>query len=179
MFKVVKPTNHGSSIGIHIVKNEKELRAGMRDAFRYSKRVMIQRFIKGREITCGVLEKKGKPLPLPPMEILPKKGRFYDYTSKYDEGGSEHIIPPPGFSPRMIRKVQNAACRAHNVLGCSGMSRSDFILGNDGKLYILEINTIPGMTGTSLLPEAAKVAGIDFPKLLDLLIVDALGKTKK
>lgn len=176
--KVVKPANHGSSIGVHIVKNRKELHAGIHDAFRYSDRVMIQEFIKGREITCGVLEKNNKLLPLPPMEILPKKGNFYDYKSKYDEGGSKHLIPPPGLSQKTIRAVQDAACRAHNVLGCYGMSRSDFILGDDGKLYILEINTIPGMTATSLLPEAAKAAGIDFFQLTDMLIVNALSKKR-
>ncbi len=177
--KVVKPANYGSSVGVHIVKNDKELRAGIRDAFRYSDRVIVQEFIKGREITCGVLEKDGKIFPLPPTEIISKKGTFYNYKSKYDEGGSEHIIPPSGFSRKMIKMVQGAACKSHNVLGCSGMSRSDFILGDNEKLYILEINTIPGMTSTSLLPEAARSVGITFLKLLDILIVNALRKKNR
>lgn len=177
--KVVKPANHGSSVGVHIIKNNKELHAGIIDAFRYSGRVMIQKFIKGRELTCGVLEKNNKLFLLPPTEIIPKLGFFYDYKSKYANGGSEHITPPPGLSGHMVSIVQKAAQRAHKVIGCSGMSRSDFILGKDGKLYILEINTIPGMTSTSLLPEAAKSVGITFPKLLDILIVNALRKKKR
>ncbi len=172
---VVKPANRGSSVGISIVKNKKELLRGIKDAFKYSDRVILQRFIKGREITCGVLEdKNGKLIPLPPTEILPMAGKFYDYRSKYAKGGSKHVMPPPGISQKIIKKIQDAACRAHSVLGCSGMSRSDFILGEDHKLYILEINTIPGMTSTSLLPEAAKAVGIEFSKLLDIIIQTAL-----
>lgn len=101
---------------------------------------------------------------------------FYDYKSKYADQGSDHIIPPPGMKPSMIHKIQDAACRAHSAIGCSGMSRSDFILGKDGTLYILEINTIPGMTATSLLPQAAAAAGIAFPELLDIIIQSALKK---
>lgn len=198
---VVKPANHGSSVGISIVKNTREFKQGIREAFRHSDRVMVQKFIKGRELTCGVLEIpphssfrkggikslslplypseiKGDLAALPPTEIRPQKGPFYDYRSKYEEGGSEHITPPPGLSKKMIKTVQETACRAHQVIGCSGMSRSDFILGEDGKLYILEINTIPGMTATSLLPEAAKTAGISFSKFLDMLIENALRRPR-
>lgn len=176
--KVVKPANHGSSVGVHIVRNSNEFKDGVEDAFKYSNRVVIQRFIRGREMTCGVLEDNGKIFPLPPTEIIPKKCAFYDYKSKYDEGGSEHVVLPRNLSDRKIKQIQNAAVKAHSVLGCSGMSRSDFILGTDGKLYILEINTIPGMTRTSLLPEAARAADIDFPKLLDILITNALQKRR-
>ena len=177
---VVKPSNHGSSVGISIVKNQKATEPALKEAFRYSEKVLLQKFIRGRELTCGILEdEKGRLIPLPPTEIIPKKGEFYDYHSKYDEGGSEHIVPPRGMPKKIINKIQGAACRAHSVLGCSGMSRSDFILGEDGKLYILEINTIPGMTRTSLLPEAAKATGIYFPQLLDMLIKNALGKKRR
>lgn len=184
---VTKPADQGSSVGTSIVKNAHELKQGIREALRYSDRAIIQKFIRGREITCGVLETHPRPtqtefgsvLPLPPIEIRPQKGKFYDYRSKYEDGGSEHIIPPPGLSKRTIKMIQNAACRAHQVIGCSGMSRSDFILGEDGRLYILEINTIPGMTKTSLLPEAAKAAGLDFSKLVDTIINTALCRSKR
>lgn len=175
---VVKPANQGSSVGVNIARNKKELRSGIREAFRHSPRVILQKFIKGREITCAVLEdEKGKLVTLPPIEILPKAGRFYDYRSKYETGGSEHVIPPPGVSDKTLQEIKSAASTAHAALGCSDMSRSDFILGNDKKLYILEINTIPGMTSTSLLPDAARVTGIGFSQLLDIIINSALRKS--
>lgn len=177
---VVKPANHGSSVGISIVQNKKHLRQAIKEAAQYSQRLILQKFISGRELTCGVLEgSRGRLKVLPPTEIIAKAGNFYDYKSKYNEGGSEHITPPRNMSVKVIKKIQDAACRAHSTLGCSGMSRSDFILGKDGKLYILEINTIPGMTRTSLLPDAARVQGIKFPRLLDLIIKSALRKQKK
>lgn len=208
---VAKPADQGSSIGVSIVKNSRKLKEGIHEAFCYSDRVIIQKFIKGREITCGVLEadkkilfrakekttrrggNKNKTLfyardkqgmitdasgrfdliALPPTEIHPQKGAFYNYRSKYDACGSKHITPPNNLSQKMIKTIQEAACLAHQVIGCSGMSRSDFILGEDGQLYILELNTIPGMTATSLLPEAAQKAGISFTELVDLLIENA------
>lgn len=174
---VVKPSNHGSSIGVSIVRHKRDFKNALVEAFRHSNHIILQKFIKGRELTCGVLENKnGEAFALLPTEIIPRVGNFYDYRSKYDEGGSEHVVPPHGFSQKTISMVQNTALYAHKIIGCSDMSRSDFILGSDNKLYILEINTIPGMTQTSLLPEAAKAAGINFPKLLDLLIARALRK---
>lgn len=174
---VVKPSDHGSSIGVSIVRKAGDLPSAMRDAFRYSPEIMIQKFIDGRELTCGVIEKQnGKLLSLPPIEIVPKLGKFYDYKSKYGDGGSDHLIPPPNMPKNTLQSVQATAVLAHRAIGCAGMSRSDFILGKDGKLYILEINTIPGMTSTSLLPHAASAVDIPFPKLLDLLIKNALRK---
>ena len=172
---VVKPANHGSSIGVAIVRDSKKIPQAIREASRYSDEVIAQKYVRGRELTCGVLElPSGKLFTLPPIEIVPKYGDFYDYESKYADGGSEHLIPPPGLAPRMLRDLQKAARTAHQSLGCRGMSRTDFILGEDGIFYVLEINTIPGMTSTSLLPQAAAAAGISFPKLLDMIIVSAL-----
>jgi len=174
---VIKPANHGSSVGVSIVKKIGDMARAIREAGKYSNRIIIQRFIRGRELTCGVLERPGEKLQaLPPIEIIPKLAGFYDYQSKYADQGSDHIIPPPGMKPSMIKKIQDAAFRAHSAIGCSGMSRSDFILSEDGKLYILEINTIPGMTATSLLPQAAAAAGIPFPRLLNTIIRSALKK---
>lgn len=176
---VVKPANHGSSVGVSVVQKEQYLTAAIKEAFKYFNKVILQKFIKGREMTCGVLEDKGgKIISLPPTEIIPKVGTFYDYHSKYAEGGSEHITPPKNLSKKLIKKIQEASVLAHKVIGCSGMSRSDFILGEDEKLYILEINTIPGMTKTSLIPEAAKTAGINFPKFIDIIINAALRSRK-
>lgn len=173
---VVKPVDRGSSVGVSIVKNKFDFLAAVKNAKKFSKRIMAQKYIDGREITCGVLEKSGKLIALPPVEIRPKADKFYDYKSKYSEGGSEHIIPPQNISKKLLNMIKNQAVLAHMMIGCSGMSRSDFILGKDGILYFLEINTIPGMTKTSLLPESAKVAGISFPRLLDCIIINACEK---
>jgi len=166
---VVKPANGGSSVGVSIVKTKKDLRAAFRKAFKEGSRIIVQKYIKGRELTCGVIEKNsGELLALPPIEIVSKISAFYDYSAKYKTGGSEHIIPAK-LSKEKTRKLKQLSLEAHCMLGCGGMSRSDFILDNSG-FYILETNTIPGMTETSLLPQAAAVAGINFPSLLDLII---------
>ena len=171
---VVKPLNQGSSIGVSIVRDAQDIFHAMKLAQKYSSNIMIQKFIHGREITCGILERReGKKLsiiPLPPVEIVPRLGTFYDYTSKYANAGSDHVIPPLNISAIMVKTIQSIAQRAHEVIGCLGMSRSDFILDDDGNCYILEINTIPGMTPTSLLPQSAQAAGIEFPQLLDYII---------
>ena len=172
----VKPSDHGSSVGVSIVRRQHKLFPAMREAGSYSPEIMVQKFVTGRELTCGVIEKGSAVFALPPVEIIPKAGAFYDYASKYADRGSEHLIPPPDMDKKTIKMIQDAACRAHRIIGCSGMSRTDFILDNDGALHILETNTIPGMTSTSLLPQAAASIGIDFPQLLDLIISAALKK---
>ncbi|TSC77597.1 MAG: D-alanine--D-alanine ligase [Parcubacteria group bacterium Gr01-1014_33] len=171
---VVKPADAGSSVGVTIVRRPKEFQNALRRAFHFSERVIVQKFIKGREVTCGIVEMPGGFGKLPPIEIIPKAGAFYDYKSKYAAGGSEHVIPPEGLKRRVLYMIQDYALRAHMVLDCSGMSRADFILDSKGVLWILEINTIPGMTPTSLLPDGARAAGIAFPRLLDLIIRAAL-----
>lgn len=172
---VVKPSNLGSSVGVNIIHTKPALSKGIRHAFTFAPNIIIQKFVSGREITCGVLEKSnGSLIALPPVEIIPRKNKFYDYKSKYSNHGSDHFIPPPHMTPKTISMIQHAAYRAHQIIGCSGMSRTDFILGNDGTLSLLEINTIPGMTKTSLLPQSAAAAGISFPRLIDMLVQSAL-----
>ena len=174
---VVKPVDGGSSVGVSIVKSKADLKKAMKKGFRESNRVMVQKFIRGRELTCGVLENKaGKPFALPPTEIIPKTSSFFDYKAKYKAGGSTEITPAR-LSGVLAKEIQRMALEAHTVLGCGGMSRSDFIL-KGSKFYILETNTIPGMTQTSLLPQAAKAAGIDFPSLLDLIINAGLRRSR-
>src|SRR3989344_6539625 len=166
---VVKPVNGGSSVGVSVVKTKKELAKAITRALKEDDCVMIQEYIQGREFTCGVLEdKKGKPFALPPTEIIPNTSSFFDYKAKYKVGGSLEITPAE-LPKAQTKQLQKLALQAHRILDCRSMSRSDFIL--KGKtFYILETNTIPGMTGTSLLPQAAKAAGIDFPSLLDLIV---------
>lgn len=166
---VVKPVSGGSSVGVSIVKNQKELKHALTLAFQEDERVMFQKYIKGRELTCAVLEdRNGKPFALPPTEIIPKGAAFFDYEAKYKVGGSLEVTPAR-LPKAKTKELQALALKAHQLLGCRGMSRSDFIL-KGSKFYILETNTIPGMTETSLLPQAAKVMGINFLDLLDLVI---------
>jgi D-alanine-D-alanine ligase len=166
---VIKPAEGGSSVGVSIVKSKKDLRTGLAKAFRESDRVMIQQYIKGREFTCGVLEgKNGKPFALPPTEIIPKSSSFFDYRAKYRVGGSLEITPAQ-LPKAQAKELQHMAVQAHVLLGCRGMSRSDFML-KGSMFYILETNTIPGMTETSLLPQAARAAGMSFTTMLDVIV---------
>jgi len=175
---VVKPVDRGSSVGVSIVKKRKDLRAAVEKAKKYSKNVIAEEFIEGTELTCGVLDDgKNNLTPLLPTEIVPKMGEFFDYASKYTESGSEEITPAR-VPPKILKECQDIALRAHTALGCSGFSRTDMIWRkSDGKIYILEINTIPGLTRQSLFPKAAKATGISFPKLLDHIIKSALVRT--
>lgn len=172
---VIKPANRGSSVGITIAQGVREIEPGIINALRYSDRIMSQRYIAGTEVTCGVLEIEKGPISLQPTQIIPKEKSFFDYYSKYTAGATEEITPPRLPRPT-VKLIQNTALLAHQAFGCSGMSRTDMILGKDGIVYVLEINTIPGMTETSLLPQAAQAIGIPFPKLLDLIIESALKK---
>ncbi len=172
---VVKPTDRGSSAGTTIVKKIQELLPAVKEAAKFSQNIMLQQFVEGREFTCGVVETKGKLKALPPTEIVPKLRGFFDYYSKYTSGASREITPPR-IDRKEIKKIQTMSLKAHRAIGAKGMSRTDFMQDEDGKFYVLEINTLPGMTATSLLPQEAKAAGIDFPKLLDLIVASALGK---
>lgn len=173
---VVKPNNQGSSVGVSIVRNKDELEGALKNAFHFSKEAIAQQFIEGREITCGVLD-RGFPesaFPLLPTEIIPKVSHFFDYRAKYDEGGSLEITPPRGLSEHIIQKIRKTALAAHKIIGARGFSRTDMILDAKGALFVLEINTIPGLTNESLVPKSALAMGITFPKLLDIIVGAAL-----
>jgi len=164
---VIKPVVQGSSYGVSIVSGPGQLKKAIKKAFEFDSRVMIEDFIEGKEITAAVLgNKKIKAFPL--IEIRPKISSFFDYKAKYEIGGSEEICPAP-ISPQLTKRIQDLAARTHLALGCRGVTRTDFIL-HGSQPFVLEINTIPGMTRTSLVPQAAAKAGIGFPGLLDKLI---------
>lgn len=167
---VVKPNDRGSSVGTGVARNPKELAVKIKKARKFSGDILIQEYIKGREFTCGVLEIGGRPRAFLPTEIIPKTSGFFDYFAKYTKGASQEITPPPNLLKIKIAELQKIALRAHQAIGCCGFSRTDMILGPDDKFYVLEINTIPGLTETSLFPKAAKASGISFKKLLDLII---------
>jgi D-alanine-D-alanine ligase len=168
---VVKPANEGSSVGMSIVHDPSELPAALEKAFTHDGVVLIERFEEGVEVTIGVLG-NDDPVALPTLEIVPEN-EFYDYDSKYVPGMSRHIIPA-GVSDVARTECQRVAVAAHRSLGCAGMSRADTIVTPDGRVLLLEVNTIPGMTATSLVPDAARAAGIDFPELCERLVGFAL-----
>jgi len=159
---VVKPASQGSAVGISIVKKQKDWPAGLMNAFRYDHTVIVEAFLQGPELTVGILGHQ----PLPIIEILPQHHRpFYDFHAKYAPGGSRHILPAriPAAQARKVTELALAACR---TLGTRAVARVDFIVDCRLGPCLLEVNTIPGMTETSLLPEAARAAGIDFDQLV-------------
>ncbi len=157
---VTKPVEQGSSFGVTIVRKRSQLAAGLRLAFKYGEEAMLERCVVGRELTVGVLGSRA----LPVVEIIPRKGAFYDLASKYDSGGSDHLCPAP-LPAALARRAQELSLKAHDLLGCRGFSRTDLMLDRRG-LWILEVNTLPGMTPMSLLPDAAKAAGLSYLELL-------------
>ena len=173
---VIKPVTSGSSIGLSIVKSEDALNDALEKAFAEDHEVMIESYIKGVELTGGVIGNE-ELQALPIVEIIPgKEFDFFDYTAKYTPGATEEICPART-DEATTQKAQSYAKMAHRALCCKGYSRTDMILA-DGQIYVLETNTIPGMTPTSLLPQAAEVAGIDFSRLLDKLIEFSLEEKK-
>ena len=160
---VVKASSQGSSIGVVIVEKAEELEAALSEAFKYDREVLVEEFIKGRELTVAVWGNEEKQEALPIIEITTVTGR-YDYVTKYKVGASTHIIPAP-LPEEVTKKVKEIAIRAFAVCGCSGMARVDFMLGEDNQPYVIEVNTIPGMTETSLVPDAGRAAGIELPEL--------------
>lgn len=175
---VVKPCNGGSSVGVSVAKSPSQAFVAARKIIKSGDDVIVQEQIAGRELTCGILDDgRGIPRALPPTEIIPKRGALFDYRAKYVPGASVEITPAK-IPEDMTALVQRSALAAHIALGCSGMSRSDFML--QGKnLFILEVNTIPGMTATSLLPQQASAAGIPFSMMLDRIVNSALRKGRK
>lgn len=173
---VVKPVSRGSSVGTSIVKNKKEIFDAVHKAFSCDDQVLVEEYINGREFTCGVLENYNnkKYFALPVTEIMPNAEHdFFDYEAKYKVGKTKEVTPAH-ISNELSKAIQIAAISAHVSLNCNGYSRSDFIVTPKNEIYILELNSLPGMTETSLLPQAAKAAGIEFPELLDKIIHNAL-----
>jgi len=165
---VVKPVSEGSSVGVSIVSEEKGLKDAFALAFKYGKELLIEKYIKGREIQVGILGERS----LGAIEIIPKR-QFYDYEAKYTANMSEHIFPAR-LPENIYNEVLELGLKAHNVLGCKGYSRVDMLIDADNRPYLLEVNTLPGMTNVSLLPEIAKGVGIDFKGLIEMILMEAL-----
>ncbi|MEY2551234.1 MAG: D-alanine-D-alanine ligase, partial [Verrucomicrobiota bacterium] len=167
---VIKAPRQGSTVGIHIIRNERDVDAAIADAATYDRELLVEKFCSGRELTVGILGEQALPI----IEIIPKGG-FYDFTNKYPflnptaGGAAEHVCPAK-LPDEQTRAIQDLALRANRALGLSVYSRVDIMLPDDGAGTVLEVNTIPGMTEASLLPEAAGVAGISYPELCSRII---------
>lgn len=165
---VIKPSREGSSVGVHICKTPAEYRAGVEDAARYAGQLLVEQFIEGREVQGAVLDDEA----LGAIEIVPAR-EFYDYQAKYGAGsGTRYLFPAP-LPPDQYARVNEVCLSAHRALGCGGATRSDAIASKDGRVWLLEVNTLPGMTATSLLPKIAAGRGIDFPALCERLLLGA------
>ena len=165
---VVKPANNGSSIGVSIANNLEEFEVAIIECEKYKDEIIIEEYIKGREFSVGILDKTA----LPPIEIIPKAG-FYDYKNKYQEGKTIEICPPK-ISQDKIKEMQQIAMKVHNALLLGAYSRIDFILDENGNLNVLEANSLPGMTKTSLLPQEALVTGITYEDLCEKILLSNL-----
>ncbi|MFN4319937.1 MAG: D-alanine--D-alanine ligase [Aquificaceae bacterium] len=159
---VVKPADQGSSVGLFVIKDKRELKEAIKECFKLSKKVMVEEFIEGRDFTVGIL--KGQALP--PIEIRPKKG-IYDYESKYTKGMTDYVFSEDEV---LNKRLQDIALRAHLYLELKDFSRIDFRVSEEGTPYLLEVNTIPGMTELSLFPMACQRAGINFKRMVEMLI---------
>jgi len=176
---VVKPASQGSSVAIGIVHTAAEFGPAIEAAFAVEDYVMIEAFVTGKEVTCAVLdaEPTGHVRPLPVTEICPKSATWFDYNAKYTPGATEEITPAP-IGAALTMEVQDMAAQVHDMIGCSGWSRSDFILGPDGPVW-LEVNTVPGLTETSLYPQACAAAGIDYSTMVGMFVDDALRRAER
>jgi len=168
---VVKPCCSGSTVGVSILEGTDRLAEALEDP-----RVLVEEYIPGRELTVTVWEKDGIPSCLPVIEIQPVHG-FYDYSAKYTPGASEYLVPAP-LSEFVLRRVEKAALEAHNALGCTSYSRVDLRLDEDNFPVVLEVNTVPGMTATSLVPKAAAAAGISFGEFLEEVVESSVRRGK-
>ena len=165
---VVKPCSGGSSIGVYIVNTEEEYSQALEKSFCYEDEVIVEEYIRGREFACGIISGKA----LPPIEIIPKTG-FFDYANKYQDGATEEVCPadiPKETAARMMKLTE----RAFHALKLNVYSRADFLLDNQGNLYCLEMNTLPGMTAASLLPKEAAAVGIEYGDLCEMIIQESL-----
>lgn len=178
---VVKPCSRGSSVGVSVVKNKRFLKKAIQNAFKYDPEVLIEEYIKGKEFTCGVIEKKvngaTEVMALPVTEIIPNpEYNFFDYEAKYKPGASQEVVPART-SEALSKEIQEMAKKAHQILGCKDYSRSDFLVKN-GKVYILELNTLPGLTENSLIPKALRAASWSIKRFLSNVCFRNIGKEK-
>ena len=170
---VIKPRFEGSALGVTIVRTHEQWTNAMLSASKNYSEVLAEEFVDGREFTCGVLGEEALPI----IEIVPNRDEFYTYEAKYQPGGSTHIVPAR-IDDDLAARMQMLALSAHRLVGLRDCSRTDFIVSRDSRPYILEINSLPGLTPTSLLPDAANAVGISFEALIDRLVGYALERAE-
>ncbi len=176
----VKPANMGSSVGISKVREEGELEAAVALARRHDEKVMVEEFVDGIEIEVGVLGNLPGPIASLPGRVVAHNADWYDYSSKYDEGGSELLVPPPGLTEAQIERARQLAIDAFVATSCEGMARADFFVrASDGEILMNELNTIPGFTATSFYSRLFAATGIEYEELLDRLIELALERHER
>ncbi len=169
---IVKPSGGGSTVGVSRVRVRDEIEPALEEAWRFDAKAVVEQFIAGTELTVTVMEEAGQPFVLPAVQILPASG-FYSYDSKYTPGATEYLAPAPLGNDERVA-IEKAALCAHRSLGCRGYSRVDFRVDSRGFPFVLEVNTAPGMTGTSLVPKAAGALGWTFAELLDRIVKESL-----
>ena len=169
---VVKPATEGSSLGMTIVKDPEQIPDALKTALAVDVEALVEGFVEGTECTVAVMG-NGEAEAFPVVQIVPTEDEFYNYHAKYANGGSRHLCPAP-LDPDVFEQAQEVAAAAHAVLGCRGVSRSDIIIDAENQCWILETNTLPGMTATSLVPDAAAAVGMDFPHLCEKILSLAL-----
>jgi D-alanine-D-alanine ligase len=172
---VVKPTGLGSSLGLALVGNQDELASALDSVFDLGGPALLEKYLPGREFTCAAAGAGARLTALPPIEIIPAPGHlFFDYSAKYEPCQSEEICPARA-APEIISELQRLAAEAHRALGCRSLSRSDFIF-SEGRAYLLETNTLPGLTAASLVPKMVRAFGLSFTAFISFLLDDALGQ---
>ncbi len=165
---IVKPIAEGSSVGVGLVRRDSEWKPALSEALRYGSPVLVEKFIESREVHVGILEDRA----LGGVEVIPQQGTFYDYKSKYAPGGSIHRFPAP-LRPDLYQEVLQIGLRAHQALGCRGYSRVDCLIDSSDQVFVLEVNTLPGLTSVSLFPEMAQGVGISFEELVERILFQA------
>jgi D-alanine-D-alanine ligase len=165
---VVKTPDGGSSVGVYIVRRKEDLEPAVRGCLDYGRSFMIEQFIEGREFTCGVLCGQA----LPSVEIVPRT-RFYDYSNKYVAGATEEICPGR-VTPEIEKEIGRIALQVHDIMGLQTYSRCDFMLDDQDQVWFIEVNTLPGMTQTSLVPQEAAKVGISYEDLCEKIVEDGL-----
>ncbi len=172
---VVKPARQGSALGIKFARTPADVPAALVAAFSYDRKVLLERYVRGRELAVSILERAGTPVTLPIVEAVPEQDSFYDFESRYEIGRTRFVCPAE-LEPALARRASEIALETYQLLGCAGFARVDLMLAHDtGELFVLEANTIPGLTETSLLPQAAEAAGISFDQLVESVLAAVPG----
>jgi D-alanine-D-alanine ligase len=173
---VVKPAAQGSALGIKFARVAADVPMALVSAFSYDRKVLLERYVPGRDLAVSVVEEDGEPLPLPIVEAVPNEKDFYDFEARYEIGRTRFVCPAE-LPEEVAQRAQELAVAVYRALGCAGFARVDLMLHEDGeRLFVLEANTVPGLTGTSLLPQAAEAAGITFDALVERQLAFALAR---